>query len=182
MFLTWQQTIQSARQHIYPRLGYTFSLNHLYAISYYSGYQFSGKASLYLPGFHSTHNFVVSGDFQQRDTANILFSNLLAGSRGYLDYYLSRMWKLSANYHFPIVYPDWGFGNSLYFQRIRGNAFYDFSRVFSNNKKLSRDLRSVGGEIYFDTKWWNQYPLTFGIRVSHLADQGVNRSYAGECI
>ena len=170
-FLIWQQTIQSARQHIYPRLGYTFSLNHRYAISYYNGYQFSGKASLYLPGFYSTHNLVISGDFQQRDTSNILFSNLLAGSRGYLDYYLSRMWKLSANYHFPIVYPDWGFGNILYFQRIRGNAFYDYSRMYSNDKALSRDLRSVGGEIYFDTKWWNQYPLTFGFRVSHLLDR-----------
>ncbi|MEJ0106309.1 MAG: hypothetical protein WDO19_28850 [Bacteroidota bacterium] len=25
-FITWQQTIQSARQHIFPRLGYTFSV------------------------------------------------------------------------------------------------------------------------------------------------------------
>ncbi|MEI2755104.1 MAG: hypothetical protein V9F46_01490 [Chitinophagaceae bacterium] len=31
--------------------------------------------------------------------------------------------------------------------------------------------RSVGGEIYFDTRWWNQYPLTFGFRVSHLLDR-----------
>ncbi|HEY0433845.1 MAG TPA: hypothetical protein VGC95_08235, partial [Chitinophagaceae bacterium] len=43
--------------------------------------------------------------------------------------------------------------------------------VYSNNKQVSRDLRSAGGELYLDTKWWNEYPLTFGFRVSHLLDR-----------
>jgi hypothetical protein len=43
-------------------------------------------------------------------------------------------------------------------------------RLFSNNKRNTADLRSTGAELYVDTKWWNQYPLTFGIRVSHLLD------------
>ena len=86
------------------------------------------------------------------------------------------MWRLSANYHFPIVYLDWGFANILYVQRIRGNAFFDFERVYSKNKAVTRDLRSVGGELYFDTKWWNEYPLTFGVRFSHLLDNELNGS------
>ena len=77
---------------------------------------------------------------------------------------------LKANYHLPLLYPDWGFGNILYLQRLRANLFYDFQRLFSNNKKNTADLRSIGGEFYIDTKWWNQYPLTFGIRISHLLD------------
>jgi hypothetical protein len=169
-YLSWSQQIQQAAQHIYPRLGYSFSLNHRHAITLYNSYQFIGNASIYLPGFFSTHNIILGGSFQQRDTTNILFSNRFAGARGYNEYYLSRMWRLSANYHFPIVYPDWGFANILYFQRIRGNAFFDFARVYSKDKTVSRDLRSVGGEIYFDTKWWNEYPLTFGVRFSHLLD------------
>ncbi len=169
-YLSWSQQIQQAVQHIYPHLGYSFSLNHRHAISLYNSYQFIGNASIYLPGFFSTHNIIFSGSFQQRDTTNILFSNRFAGARGYNEYYLSRMWRLSANYHFPIVYPDWGFANLLYFQRIRGNAFFDFARVYSKDKTVTRDLRSVGGEIYFDTKWWNEYPLTFGVRFSHLLD------------
>jgi hypothetical protein len=172
-FINWQQTIQSARQHIFPRLGYTFSINHRYAVGSYSGYQFIGRTSLYLPGFHSTHNIVVTGAFQQRDTSATLFSNAFAGSRGYNDYYFSRMWRLSANYHFPVFYPDWGFGNILYLKRIRGNVFYDFSRVYSKDKSATRDLRSAGGELYIDTRWWNQYALTFGIRFSHLLDGDV---------
>ncbi len=173
-YFLWSQYIQQAVQHIYPRLGYSISLNDRHAITLYDSYQLIGSASIYLPGFFSTHNIVLSGSFQQRDTANILFSNSFANARGYNDYYLSRMWRLSANYHFPIVYPDWGFANLLYFQRIRGNAFFDFERVYSNNKTLTRDLRSVGAEIYFDTKWWNVYPLTFGIRLSHLLNNELS--------
>jgi hypothetical protein len=37
-----------------------------------------------------------------------------------------------------------------------------------------RNLRSVGGELFFDTRWWNQQPVSFGIRVSHLLDDGFN--------
>jgi hypothetical protein len=80
------------------------------------------------------------------------------------------MWRTSANYHFPLFYPDWGFANILYLQRIRANAFYDFTKVYSNDKSRSADQRSVGGELYVDTKWWNQYELSFGIRVSQLLD------------
>lgn len=169
-FISFSQQLQRARQHIYPRFGYGLSLQHRHAITTYEGYQFIGSGTLFLPGLVSTHSLVLAGSFQQRDTLRLLFGNRFAGSRGYNDYYLSRMWRMSANYHFPVWIPDWGFGNILYIQRIRANAFYDFTKVYSRDKTVTRNLRSAGGEIYFDTNWWNQYPLTFGIRFSHLLD------------
>ena len=175
-YLSWSHYTPQALQHIYPRLGYSVSMNYRHAISFYDSYQFIGNAFVYLPGFFPTHSIVLNGSFQQRDTANIIFSNSFANARGYDDYYLSRMWRASVNYHFPIVYPDWGFGNILYFQRIRGNAFYDFEKIYSNNKIRTENLRSMGGEIYLDTKWWNEYPLTFGFRYSYLLDTELTGS------
>jgi hypothetical protein len=170
-FISWSQQIQQAVQHIYPRLGYAASFTHRHAITKYEGYQFIGSASLYLPGLLSTHSLVLNGSFQQRDTlGQVSFSNRFAYSRGYGGRYFSRMWRLSGNYHFPLLYPDWGFGNILYLQRIRANAFYDFTKIYSRDKTVTRDQRSVGGEIFIDTRWWNQYPLTFGFRVSQLLD------------
>jgi hypothetical protein len=169
-FINYSQQVQMARQHIFPRLGYNFSLQYRHAISKYDSYQFFGSGHIYLPGFLSNHSIVLDGAFQQRDTFRILFSNRFPYSRGYNETYLSRMWKLGANYHFPIWIPDWGFGNILYIQRIRANAFYDLTRVYSRNKSTTADQRSTGGEIYFDTKWWNQYPLTFGFRISQRLD------------
>jgi hypothetical protein len=175
-YLSWSHYTPQAVQQIYPRLGYSVSMNYRYSVSLYNSYQFIGNAFIYLPGFFPTHSIVLNGSFQQRDTTNIIFGNSFANARGYDDYYFSRMWRASVNYHFPIVYPDWGFGNILYFQRIRGNAFYDFEKVYSKDKITTRDLRSVGGEIYLDTKWWNEYPLTFGFRMSYLLDSELTGS------
>ena len=169
-FINYSQQVQTAPQHIFPRLGFNFTLQYRNAITKYDSYQFFGSGHIYLPGFHSTHSIVVDGAFQQRDTFRTLFSNRFPYSRGYNETYLSRMWKLGANYHFPLWIPDWGFGNILYIQRIRANAFYDLTRVYSRNKLVTADQRSVGGEIYFDTNWWNQYPLTFGFRISNRLD------------
>jgi hypothetical protein len=163
-----------ARQHIYPRLGFNFSLRYRDAISKYDSHQFFGTANIYLPGVASTHSIVLNGSIQERDTVRALFSDLFADARGFPSYYNtnagSRMWRLSANYHLPLLIPDWGFGNIVYFQRIRANLFYDFQKVYSDNKKITADLRSTGFEMYFDTNWWNQYSLTFGFRVSRLLD------------
>jgi len=72
------------------------------------------------------------------------------------------------NYHFPLAYPDWGFANLLYLQRIRANIFYDFTKIKGKKTPYKKDMQSIGTEIYFDTKWWNSYPLTFGMRGGYL--------------
>lgn len=172
-FINYSQQVQQARQHIFPRLGYNFSLQYRHAISKYDSYQFFSTANLYLPGFISNHSIVINGAWQERDTFRILFSNRFPYSRGYNEAYLSGMWKVGANYHFPLWIPDWGFGNILYIQRIRANAFYDLTRVYSRNKQVTLDQRSAGMEFYFDTNWWNQYPLTFGLRISKRLDDDL---------
>ena len=90
------------------------------------------------------------------------------------------MQKAAVNYHFPLAYPDWGFGNIVYLMRLRANVFYDHSRIadnfrLSNNqvRYLEFDQRSTGLEIYFDTKWWNQLPVSFGLRYSRLLDDDI---------
>jgi hypothetical protein len=55
-------------------------------------------------------------------------------------------------------------------QRVRGNAFYDYSKVYSKDKLRTLDLKSTGMELFFDTKWWNMLPISFGIRYSYLID------------
>jgi hypothetical protein len=178
--ISWTQQIQRAVQHIFPKFAYSVSANHRHAINSFTGYQFIANAALYTPGLLNNHNLVITGSFQQRDTlAQVVFASRFGYSRGYEGRYFSRMWRLSANYHFPIWHPDWGFGNILYLQRIRANAFYDFTKVYSRDKTQTRDQRSVGGEVFVDTKWWNQYPLSFGFRVSRLLDRDQLDGFKG---
>ena len=181
-FISYTQQIQRAVQHIYPRFAVSGSGTYNHAITYTDGYQVIGSAALYVPGILATHNLILTGSIQQRDTSRALFSTRFANARGYEDYYRttagSKMWRLSANYHLPLFYPDWGFGNIVYLQRFRANIFYDMQRLYSNKKNNTADLKSVGGELFVDTKWWNQYPLTFGIRVSHLLDADPRGGHA----
>jgi len=169
-FLSYRQQVQKAVQHINPRLGVNLLLQHRHTITDFNSYQYSGETEIYLPGFYATHSIVMQAAFQQRDTFRIVFSNRIPYARGYNELHFSRMWKLGAEYHFPLWIPDWGFGNILYIQRIRAAGFYDFLKAYSRNKKATADQRSTGVELYFDTQWWNQYPLTFGLRVSRRLD------------
>jgi hypothetical protein len=138
-----------------------------------TAHQFLASGFLYLPGVAYTHSLVLSAAFQQRDTlTNARFANSFPFSRGYTAENFYRMWKASANYQLPLLYPDWGFGDILYFLRIRANLYYDYTHAmnFYLGRPESGDFRSAGAEVYFDTKWWNQLALSFGIRYSRLFD------------
>lgn len=162
---------QKAPQQIFPRFALSLSANHRFSVTSTEAHQLLANAALYLPGILKTHSLVFNASYQARDTAQqYLFSNDFAYSRGYPELNYPRMWKAGVNYHLPLVYPDWGFGNIVYFLRIRGNAFYDYTKLRSLRTGRTQALRSVGGEIYFDTRWWNQQPVSFGIRYSRLLD------------
>lgn len=181
--IRFSQQVPMARQHIVPRAGFTILLQHRHAVSQKKIYQFAGSANGYLPGIFATHGLVITAAFQQRDTLRPqAFSNRFAYARGFQEFYFSRMWKLGANYHFPVWLPDWGFGNLLYIHRFRVNAFYDYSKVYSRNKKNTLQQRSTGLEFYADTQWWNQYPLTIGMRISRLLDKDLATGSKGTLI
>jgi hypothetical protein len=167
-FLNWSQRLPKAIQHIYPKFGYALNSAYRHRVDR-AGYQALVNPVLYLPSIKN-HSLVLSGSFQQVDTSNTLFSNRFTNSRGYPETYYSKMWRASANYHFPLAYPDWGFGGIVYFLRVRSNLFYDYTKGYFKNRLTTVDLRSTGAELFFDTKWWNQLPVSFGIRYSYLID------------
>ncbi len=41
---------------------------------------------------------------------------------------------------------------------------------YTNGQTYNGTFRSYGSEVYFDTKWWNQLAVSFGIRYSRLLD------------
>lgn len=174
-FINFSNYCQQALQQINPRWAQTISVNYRDAVNYRNSFKLVGHSSLYFPGIFPTHSFVVSTAYQVRDTLPDLFSKNFSYSRGYEALSTRRMFKLSANYHFPLFYPDWGFANILFFQRIRLNAFYDYTSAKAKLNNLLSEIknRSAGGELYFDSKLWNSLPVTFGVRFSHLFDKDL---------
>ena len=166
--VTYSQQLPTAVQHIFPRFAYAVSAQHRQLIND-AGFQSVGGVSLYLPSIRN-HAIVLAANGQETDTANITFSNRFANSRGYNDFYFSRMWRLSGNYHMPLFYPDAGIKGIIYFLRVRSNFFYDYTRVYARSKLRFAEQRSVGGELYFDTKFFYSIPISIGLRMSHLLD------------
>ena len=85
------------------------------------------------------------------------------------------MYKFGINYQLPVLYPEIGVGNIVYFQRIRANFFYDQTNFYARINSLLKERlnRSAGAELFFDTKVWNALPVSFGVRYSRLFDTDI---------
>lgn len=176
-FLTYSHQSQKASQQIYPSFAQAISLSYKLPISKFEGYQAMANTYLYFPGLSPTHSIVINGAVLKKDTLNqINFSSSFPFSRGYDAINFPEMYKAGINYHFPLAFPDVGFANIMYLLRLRLNVFYDhtFIQGFDANKnRYHRNFRSLGSELSFDTKWWNQVPISFGIRYAHLLDNDI---------
>lgn len=171
-FLNFSSSSQKAVQHIFPRWGQTLSLSYRHALTFTDSRKLLATSNLYFPGLFPTHNLVVNLAWQKRDTLGDIFSNNFPFSRGYTALRTRTMYKFGANYHFPLLYPDWGFGNIAFAQRIRANAFFDYTNVYARLNGVLQDIpaKTVGGEIYLDGKIWNALPISIGVRYSRLLD------------
>lgn len=169
--------VQMARQQINPSFAQTLSLGFKNALTKIEGWQFVANGNLYLPGLMRTHSLQLNGGFLQKDTLRqIGYSSGFPFSRGYTSQNLSRMVKWGVNYHLPLFLPDAGIGDIVYFLRVRSNLFYDDTHIkhfLSGTRFIKAKFRSVGTEIYFDTKWWNAAEVSFGVRYSHLLDKDL---------
>jgi hypothetical protein len=176
-FLSFTNQIQKANQQIFPAFAQAFSFSYKSALSHFSGNQFVAQASFYFPGIAKTHSLVLNGAYLKKDSSGqISFSSGFPFSRGYQSVNLFKMYKWGANYHLPLLYPDAGFGNIIYLLRVRGNLFYDDTQVKDfkiGGGAFNAKFRSIGTEINFDTKWWNQANISFGFRYSYLLDRDV---------
>ena len=175
--LRYSSQQQKARKNIYPRFAQDVLISYKKAIGKKTEQQLLGAIDLYLPGLSRNHSFVINGAFQSRDSGLALFTNNFFFSRGYESENFKQMYRFGLNYHFPLWYPNRGIASIVYFLRVRSNLFYDYTQV-SDDKNQQRLFRSTGTEIFFDTKWWNQQPVSFGIRYSRLLDEDLY--YAGK--
>lgn len=165
---------QKAVQQIFPQWAQTIRLQYRRTINGDFGNQFLGTAGLYLPGLSNNHSLVVFGSLYARDTiSGQFFSDNFPFARGYNAVNFPRTVRVSVNYHLPLVYPEFGIGNIIYFLRIRATAFYDYTRGRSLRTGRTFPLRSAGTEVFFDTKVWNLFPFSFGIRYSRLLDNDL---------
>ena len=176
-FLSFSHQVQKAQQQINPRFAQSVSLSYKAPLTKLKGFQWVANGNLYFPGIFKTHSIVLNGAYLRKDSSGqINFSSGFPFSRGYQSTNFYEMYKWGINYHLPLALPDWGFANIFYLLRVRANLFYDDTHVkdfYTNRTIFLADFRSTGAEINFDTKWWNEVNVSFGIRYSRLLDKDM---------
>jgi hypothetical protein len=174
--VTFSNQIAKPYQLINPQLAQSITLTYRNTINSLNAHQLLASGTFYFPGLSTNHSLVFNVAHQRRDRNYTIFSNQLPFSRGYTSDNLYRLYKAGANYHFPVAYPDAGVGNLVYLLRLRGNLFYDYTHgndFYRNGTAFKADFRSAGAELYFDTRWFNESAVTFGVRYTYLIDTDI---------
>ncbi|HEY9197059.1 MAG TPA: hypothetical protein VIM77_12370, partial [Mucilaginibacter sp.] len=175
-YLLFSTQTQRAKKNIYPMFAQSISINYKTAVAGTNATQWLASGTFYFPGLIINHSLVINLAHQQKSKDNVIsYSNDFPFSKGYTVQNLDVMNKAGVTYHFPIAYPDAGFGNLVYLLRLRGALFFDYTRAsavnyYSDGSNFKQNFRSAGMTLFFDTKFFNQNSISFGIRYSRLLD------------
>ena len=115
----------------------------------------SFKTSLYLPGILMNHGLRLRGEWQNQEIDMYYYPNHLSLPRGIPQRPFIDMNRYSADYVFPVCYPDWSLGSLLYLKRLRGNLFTDYMKgiekfVSPTETSAPEHILTQGLELYAD--------------------------------
>ncbi len=177
--------LKTSRRDIFSKWGQYIEVNAVNSLGGdYSGSQFSFFSRLFLPGFLKHHSINAYWAYQytqiepnplKRDgtISNYLFANQVPAPRGQSITRAQDFYSISANYTFPIWYPDLALGPIVNFQRLRGNLFVDYA--FGKNTSSSRKYTSLGGELKVDLNVMRFLPqFNIGVRYSHAVETNTS--------
>lgn len=140
------------------------------------------QSVLYFPGFAKNDGFRIYQGFQSKKFSNSRynFSNFVRTPRGFYSYQSNKMYSLSADYKFPICYPDFSVGKLAYIKRIKSTAFYDYAwlSVPTRDKdgviypnSLEMNMKSLGVELTSDLHILRFFaPIEIGVRSIYRPD------------
>ncbi len=167
---------RTALQNMGPRWGQSFNFLYQQTIDSKTDRQIMVSGNVYFPGIGANHNLKLGIAYQRELLRNTYqFSDRFEYPRGFVNIKNDEFLKLTADYQLPIAYPDWGLWGISYFKRISLNAFFDYGRRSLVIADLEDNHNSVGVEVVFDNNFWNELPVTFGIRNSYLLTENQNK-------
>jgi len=123
--------LRKGRKEILPRLGLVTTAGYYHAPFNNQVYGSVARAGVtgYLPGPLKHQTFRLSFQYQKQyplDRSHPAFINLMSLPRGLHGIYGEELTLFSADYVFPLIYPDLEIGPLMYVQRIRGALWGDF--------------------------------------------------------
>ncbi|MDR2066197.1 MAG: hypothetical protein LBP85_10905 [Prevotellaceae bacterium] len=126
---------------------------------------YGGKITAYIPGLFVNQGLQLSAIYQKQNVRRYIYSSLYDFPRETNNMASKKFTMFSADYTFPVAYPDVNLGALTYITRIRANLFYDFAQT-KNANNTNSNIYSFGTDFLFDAYWFRMpYPITLGFRV-----------------
>jgi hypothetical protein len=176
---TYNYLITSKRD-ILPRWGQVIDIEYVHAPFNQEqvGSEAALKGTLYIPGFLRHNTIRLSAGFLNQKTEKYILNNLITMPRGYDSEKSEQFLKLTADYVFPILYPDWNIWHFLYIKRFKAAVFYDhglgknvYVQTVEGDVKKDLQFRSCGFEFTSDFNFLHiLFPFDAGIRFSYPLD------------
>lgn len=161
---------RTAPRDIYPLLGVKsqihFEQGREIKSNSTSGNILSFDQRFYHPGLFMHDVFFYQFGVEKQQAKDYQYSSQILAPRGSKNYFFTEYYKYSANYAFPISYPDWSWERYFYLKRVFTNVFYD---LVDPRFVLTDSISSAGWEILFETHFFRlMLPITWGVRGSYL--------------
>jgi hypothetical protein len=136
----------------------------------------AAAASITVPGFFRQNYFTVSGNAlsqcQRSSDYNLyLFDHSAFDLRGYESMRMQDFTRVSAEYSFPLGYPDFGIPSLIWIKRFRGGVFGDVARGTLFRKNY--DFASVGFKVLAD---FCVLRLNYNITVGFAIAKGLKKN------
>jgi hypothetical protein len=177
--------LKKAYRDILPRAGQVFDVRFVDTPfeEEQLGSTVAGSAVLYFPGplRHQTLKILVAA--QKQKPGNYLMGNLISMPRGINNYSAVELQKITFDYVFPLLYPDWNIWRAAYFKRFRGAVFYDYARgqeiyiPHTEDSPVDQNFQSLGMELTTDVHLAQfLFPFNLGGRVIYIPDTKVTKA------
>lgn len=176
--LNMYRYLKTSTRDIVPRWGQVmnFSYTHSYSNPFF-GSMVSLSSRFYFPGLFPHHSLRLYGGIQEQYPKAVIYGiDRILLPRGFPTYFSKKLWKVSLDYTFPLLYPDLSLGPLAYIKRIKMNLFYDhaFGSDVREEPENGRNLNtgmynSFGFELTSDFNILRFiFPFDSGIRYSYL--------------
>lgn len=144
----------------------------------------TGLFTQYIPGIFRNQGLKLMQGIQHQNPNIWLYSTKISFPRGYINSKTEDLRIFTADYSFPILYPDLQLTPLLYIKRIRGTVFADIAqnkyREYNQSQNKyefkTENLKSYGGEILLDFHGLQfLFPLAARLRYSYMPDEKAEK-------
>ncbi len=160
---------QSSRD-LFPNLGLVVNYHGQWANDV-SGDSNQGRiqsldSRIYLPGLLDHHSFYHQIGYERQEDKTYRFNTRVLYPRGFDNDFFKEFTKYSANYTFPVFYPDSDWDGWVFWKRVIANLYYDHLVGTPPYKFMDTNYSSYGWELMFENHYLRilYLPITLGVR------------------